>query len=157
MKKHKEEKLVESEFNRDEKFDFDNIPEHFDSVTDSALKRIQESALESVEDVTNFTPGALNNALGSLDGQFNCAFSTLEGDYGKRMENLKSVYKDGLSELRKAFLLYKVQVANYNTALKNYSSANMIINGEGLPDYLSISEEDVKKLEKKIESLKKGE
>ncbi len=157
MKKPKEESLVESEFNREEKFDFDNIPEHFDSVTDSALKKIQKSALESVGEVTNFTPGALNNALGSLDGQFNSAFSTLEGDYGKRLENLKSVYKDGLSELRKAFLLYKVQVANYNIALKNYSNANKVINGENLPDYLSISSGDMRKLEKKIEDLRRGE
>lgn len=158
MKKPKEEEIiVESEFNREEKFDFDHIPEHFGSVTDLTLKRIQESALDSVREVTNFTPGALNNALDSLDGQFNSAFSTLEGDYGKRVENLKSVYKEGLSELRKAFLLYKVQVTNYNTALKNYSKANEVINGERLPNYLLISDEDMRKLEEKIEGLRKGE
>lgn len=144
---------VESNFDRNETFSLENIPEHFDSVTEEALRETQRTALDKAGQVTEFTPGALDNALMSADGQFEGAYSTLEGDYGKRLTNLRNAYNDGLTDVRRAFQLYKSQVAEYNIALKNYSDANKVIRGSALPDNLAITDEDTKSIDRAIKGL----
>ena len=148
---------VESNFDRNEKFDITNIPKSFESVTQTALKNLRKNAVERVEKLTNFDPAALQVTLQSnVDAQFGAAYNTLEGDYGTRRANLEQAYRDGFTELDKFYKEFLLQVANHNIAFKNYSEANEVINGEPMPENLKISDEEMNELATAIKKLNRS-
>lgn len=144
---------IRSNFNRNESFDISNIPKHFDSVTNESLARLKRSAIEKVENDTALKPSALQAALKSVDGQFEEAYSTLEGDYSARKTKLQAAYTQGISDVRRAFKNFELQVEEHNITFHNYSEANKAINGEPLSDSLLISHDEIKKLKEAIANL----
>ena len=144
---------IHSDYDRNEQFDITNIPKHFDSVTNESLARLKRSAMDKVENDTDWKPGALQAALKGVDGQFEEAYSTLEGDYSSRRTKLQAAYTQGISDLRKAFKNYELQVEEHNIAFQNYSDANKAINGSPLSERLRISHDEITKLKEAINNL----
>lgn len=153
MKNKQPESEIRSDYDRNEHFTLNNIPKHFDSVTNESLARLKRSIIEKVENDTSLKPGALQAALKGVDGQFEEAYSTLEGDYSARKTKLQTAYTQGISDVRRAFKNYELQVEEHNIAFRNYSNANKAINGEPLSDRLMISQDEVKKLKEAINNL----
>lgn len=147
--------ILRSEFDQEEDFDIKNVPSHFGSVTNDSLQRLQDSAVDSVEVSTDFKPGALKMALKGVDGLFENAYVILEGDYNTRRNNLNIVYTSSISDLRKNFKTFELQVEEHNVAYDKYSEANAALNGSPLAKSLRFSEEELKKLKDAIDSLGK--
>lgn len=144
---------VGSNYDRNETFTVNNVPEHFDSITNESLSKIKRNAIEKVEKDTNLKPSALQMALKSIDGQFEKAYNTLEGDYSARKAKLQAAYIQGVSDLRKAFKNFELQVATHNIAFENFSAANEAYNGTPLPDDLKYSKEELDNIRNMIKEL----
>lgn len=152
--RNKDSDVIVSDFDRDEKFTIENIPKDFESVTDASIKQLRKNTVDRVERITNFDPATLEVVLqNDVDAQFGIAYSVLEDDYRTRRSNLKKAYSEGFAELDKDFKEYKLEVVNHNTAFKNYSEDNKIINGEELPDSLKISDEEMEEISSAIKKI----
>lgn len=153
MAKELKNSEIESNYDRNEEFGLSNIPKHFDSVTNESLSKLRHSAIDKVENDTNLKPSALQMALKSVDGQFEEAYSTLEGDYSSRKAKLQDAFIQGVSDLRKAFRNYELQVEEYNIAFQNYSNANKTINGEPLSNTLKFDHDEINRMKEAIKNL----
>lgn len=152
-KKIKPLKAAGSNYNRNEKFGLNNVPKHFESVTDEEIGRIKKAVMDEIEKTSQFKPGALKDTLESIDGHFESAYSTLEGDYGARLANLDEIYTRGLTSLRRACDAFALQVVEYNNSFEEYSEANKKIAGEELPKNLMITNDGISAAKQLIERL----
>ena len=153
MKRKNNNQEVESNYNREESFDFDHIPSHFDSVKASSIRKIKRSAMEKVATNTDFDAGALEMALKSIDGLFGSAYKTLDGDYDARLSKIKQAYRDGLKKVRTAFRRYELQAELHNSAFDRYNKANKALNGTELSSSLMVSQREIDEFRKRIDAL----
>lgn len=152
-KKIKPLKVSGSDFDRNEKFGLNNIPKHFDSITDEELDRIKNEVMNEIEQASQFKPGALDDNLKGADGHFESAYNTLEGDYGKRLANLDEVYINGIKGIRLASDAFELQVAEYNLLFEKYSKANLAIEGKELPSKLMIGDDKINEIKQIVDEI----
>lgn len=155
-KRNKVLKIRGSNFNRNEQFGLNNVPKHFDSVTDEEIERLKNIVMSEIEDASRFKPGALMETLKSVDGHFESAYSTLEGDYGTRLSNLDEVRTRSLTKLRKACDAFELQAAEHNLLFEKYSEASEKIEGKGLPARLMITDDEIDEITSIAKKIKGG-
>lgn len=152
-KKIKPFKVPGSDFDRNERFGLNNVPKHFDSVTDDELNRIKDAVMDEIEKASRFKPGALEDNLKGADGHFESAYNTLEGDYSTRLANLDEVYTKGITGIRRACDAFELQVAEYNLLFEKYSKANIAIEGKELPNKLMIGDEKINQIKQIVDEI----
>ena len=155
-KKIKPLKMLGSNFDRNEKFGLNNVPKHFDSVTDEEVDRLKKSVMDEIEKTSHFKPGSLEDNLRSADGHFESAYNTLEGDYSTRLSNLDDVYTKSITKIRRACDTFELQVAEYNLLFEKFSKANMVINGEELPKKLMIDDSKFEEVKRIVDDICEG-
>ena len=146
-------KIAGSNFDRNERFGLQNVPKHFESVTDDEIERLKNLVLNETQNISQYKPGALLDILKSVDGHFDSAYSTLEGDYGTRLANLNEVYTRGISQLRHACGAFELQVAEYNIAFENYLEATKNLGNRTLPRNLMIDVEAINRIKQSVKDL----
>ena len=152
-KKIKPLKVSGSDFDRNEKFGLNNVPKHFDSITDEELNRIKDEVMNEIEQASRFKPGALEDNLRGADGHFESAYNTLEGDYSTRLANLDEVYTKGITGIRRASDAFELQVAEYNLLFEKYSKANLEIEGKELPSKLMIGDDKLNEIKQIVDEI----
>ena len=123
MFKKKRTKL--SNFDREESFDYTDIPHHFDSVSKEGLEKLSEDCSRAIaEDFGgNTNPTAIEAIVAVINGKFDDAYATLEGDYNARRTNLETAYSEGKKDLHNQIEDFKLLVDKHNLAYKAYYEA----------------------------------
>ena len=152
----KENKVI-SAFNSKEKFEIDNIPKHFESVTNASIGRLKASCLKRIEEENNgeYSPAALKASLQSINGKFDTTYATLEGDYGTRRANLKAAYSTGVAELEKDFNDFRLELSEHDRLFKRYSDIANKLEGKPLSDDLVFPKKEIEEMATAINKLER--
>ena len=127
----------------------------FNPVTNEDIEQIKADAMDKIAELMEFEPGALENALRSVGGQFSNASNKLEAAYNSKIKQLDRAYNSQIAGLRSAFMEYKLQVADHGITFKHYSDASEVINGEPLPTNLIIDDTELQKIDTAIDKLER--
>lgn len=114
-----------SDFDRDEKFDYESIPHHFESVSANGLKEISNECSATIRNKTNgeYKPATERALLQIISGKFDRAYQELEGDYTARKANLENAYSEGIERLDERIAKFKLLVNEHNQAYEQYSES----------------------------------
>lgn len=150
MRQHK----IRSKYNENERFDFLNVPDTFNSVTEASIKDTKTYCMKSVaRKFDNFDAGVLSNMLDSTRDKFTNLYKQLEKDYEARKKKLAEAYKSGVSDIAAEIIDFRDIVADYRKAQKEYSDCLVEIMGKEPDDTTEIDEEKIKLLEEKVKKL----
>ena len=148
---------VVSDFNRDERFDCENIPKHFDSVTDESIKMIQDNCSETIQDKykDKYNARSLRAMIETIDGKFDLLYSRLEGDYAARIANLERCRTEEMEKVRSEITSFKSLINDYKCALERYSNNVYAFNGTRITEEgLAYDEEKGKQFEDRYNNIK---
>lgn len=147
-----------SNFNRDEEFDYKNIPHHFESVSKDGLKQIEHDCTTTLGNKFGGInkPSAIKAMLGIIYGKFDTAYAELEGDYNARKTNLDSAYAKGLKDLSDRISLLEANINAHNLLYEQYSESMFTATGKRPNSGLRFSDEELKNLKKEYQELKKA-
>lgn len=124
--------LIASNFNRKEKFDCNNIPKHFDSITETSIRNIKQHCSIVINKKYNGMHNArtLKAMLETIDGEFDQLYACLEGDYSARLANLKECHEKELCKAREELINFDKTISNHEFAYEIF--ANNVENFSGI-------------------------
>lgn len=151
---------VKTDFDPNEQFDYLNPPRHFKSVTDRSIRRLRSRSVKST--LAQYKRGsipsiAIRAMLEGINGDFNIAYVQVDGDRDARRANLQNAYSDGLADLKVRLMRFKAAVNAHDLLFEKYANALEKATGERPDESLKYGLDEVRKLEKEYEKLRKGE
>ena len=150
-KKLKEEDMksrkIKSGFNPREKFDFQNVPNHFESVTEDSIKDIKNycSVMVGKKFHGEYKPSALKEMLQMISGEFKPAYVQLEGDRITRLQNLHNAQRAGIAEMKLLVGELKLQLNKQRIAFDDLRESSEKLNIRKPDDSLCYSADLYKK------------
>lgn len=147
---------IRSKFNREEKFNYQQTPKHFESITDYSIKVLKRNSVKTVSAMYNgeYPPQSLQAMVETINGNFDIAYAQLEGDYGARKTNLKQAFINGLADLKGILEEYKEVSKQYEEKFNEYANLEQQLTGNRPSDKNINQEEAVREYESKLHQLK---
>jgi GrpB-like predicted nucleotidyltransferase (UPF0157 family) len=151
----KKSSLAESGFRRNERFGYEEVPRHFESVTTEGLRRIKDYCAQLVAEKYHekYMPRALQVMLQTIDGEFEPAYATLEADYNARRMNLENAYQEGLADIEAQIMEFEQEISSHNALLDDYAEIHKALTGRTLGEALRYSDKKVGELKKEFGRL----
>lgn len=146
-----------SNFDRNEKFNYENTPYHFDSVSAEGLKELENECAATIRDKFNdeYKPATIHAMLQIINGKFNVAYSELEGDYNARKTNLENAYSEGKKNLYDRIERFKLLVNEHNLTFDQYSESLEHATGRKPDENLRFAQSELEKLENNFKKLER--
>ena len=148
---------IKSKFKRNEQFSLDNIPKHFDSVTDSSIRKVKDYCAASIGRKYHgeYNPQSLKSMLETIFGEFDYVYAELEGDYQTRLSNLQTAHQEGLADVQADIINFRNQVDQHNDLYERYAIATERVTGRRPSKQLAFRDDQLRQFEAQYEELRR--
>ena len=148
-------KLVESDFNRKESFTCENIPKHFDSITETSIRNIKQHCSRVILKKYNNVHNArtLKAMINTIDGEFDQLYARLEGDYSARLANLEECREKELRKVRSELTNFEKIVSDHENAFNIFASNVEAFNNDKPSENLRYSHKKIEDFEARLMKL----
>lgn len=149
---------IKSNFKRNEAFDIETIPKHFESVTNESIHSIKHYCAKVISNKYHgeYQPSSLKSMLETIFGEFDSVYAVVEGDYQTRKMNLQLAEQSGLGNIQADLISFKNQVDDHHQLFERYQEISLKVTGHKISEKLKYSDEKMKDLENSVEKLIKG-
>ncbi len=145
-----------SNFDRNEEFDYGDIPQYFESISHEGLETTERQYSEKLDKKLNkdnkekeVSPEEI---LEDIFNEYTEVYKTFKGDYDTRRDNLKKAYDNGKVEIRNRLATFELTADDHNKTFDQYAESLENVNGSKLDRNLRY---DLDKLENIKEEIKK--
>ena len=151
----KNEKLIKSNFNRNEKFTCKNIPKHFDSITEQSIRNVKKYCAQVVRNKYNseHTARTLRAMIETIDGNFDQLYAQLEGDYAARIGNLSECKLEQINKTKTNLTNFSLTIVNHNNAFENFKENVETFNGNKVDESLKYPNAKLEKFNSRLDKI----